>query len=87
MTSQQAKALARWYKTQRTMRGCPAYLPDMIDQMQKIDDEKINKLMRWLGFLQGSMFVCGVYTVEQLKNHSRIVSQQGEASLALFDQS
>lgn len=29
------------------------------------------KLMRWLGFMQGAWWLADVYTLEELKNHNR----------------
>jgi len=29
------------------------------------------KFMRWLGFIQGSLWALGVYSLEDLKNHNR----------------
>jgi hypothetical protein len=30
-----------------------------------------DKAMRWLGFVQGALYVKGIFTLEQLKEHSR----------------
>lgn len=30
-----------------------------------------DKLMRWLGFMQGVLWATGVYTIDQLKEHNR----------------
>ena len=29
------------------------------------------KLMRWLGFMQGALWVKGIYTIDELKAHNR----------------
>lgn len=80
MNSHQAKALALWYKGEISNHGVPAYLHDMIERMQKIDDLKTEKIMRWLGFVQGVLYAVGQYTVEDLKRHSinALESEKGE---------
>lgn len=35
------------------------------------DDGSTDKAMRWLGWVQGVMQACGVFTLEELKDHSR----------------
>lgn len=45
------------------------YLCDSIEQFLK--DGRLEKAMRWLGFLQGTLCACGAYTIEQLKYHNR----------------
>lgn len=34
-------------------------------------DDKLEKSMRWLGFVQGVLWALDAFTVEDLKNHSR----------------
>lgn len=34
-------------------------------------DENRDKIMRWLGFIQGSLWAAGFYTVEKMKNDNR----------------
>ncbi len=81
MTSAQAKALALWYRLQfRSTARPPAYLAEMIVRMQGIEDAKAEKIMRWLGFVQGVLYAVGLYTVEELKEHSRSVANDGPAS-------
>lgn len=36
-----------------------------------IDEGKIEKANRWLGFIQGVLWVHKVFTLEELKNHNR----------------
>jgi hypothetical protein len=33
--------------------------------------EKKQKTQRWLGFIQGILWCCGVYTINQLRGHNR----------------
>jgi len=39
--------------------------------VQFVSEDKIEKTMRWLGFVQGVLWVYGVYTLEQLKADNR----------------
>lgn len=38
---------------------------------EHIENNKIEKSMRWLGFIQGVLYSNGVLSVEELKNHNR----------------
>jgi hypothetical protein len=49
-----------------------AHLRFMCIEAQKfIDEDRIEKAMRWLGFLQGVLWARGFYSLDDLKNHSR----------------
>lgn len=49
-----------------------AHCLTMIDQMEDfLKENRIEKVFRWLGFIQGCLWTCGVYTIEELKNHNR----------------
>ena len=41
-------------------------------------DEKVEKMMRWLGFIQGCLFCFGAYTLDELKRHN--MPDPGESS-------
>jgi len=44
----------------------------MLDKMEVfIEEMRMEKVFRWLGFLQGVLWHHGVYTLEDLKNHNR----------------
>jgi hypothetical protein len=44
----------------------------MCDEAWKLADEgRVEKAMRWLGFLQGVFWDDGTYTLDELKNHSK----------------
>ena len=44
----------------------------MIDEIEELlDQDRLEKAFRWYGFLQACLWSFGVYTVEDLKNHSR----------------
>jgi len=36
-----------------------------------VNEGRIEKAMRWLGFIQGVLFMTGWFTLDELKNHSR----------------
>ncbi len=53
-------------------RAALAHLRTMFPKMvQFVSEDKIEKAMRWLGFVQGVLWVCGVYTLDQLKADNR----------------
>lgn len=44
----------------------------MLDKMEEfIKAGRMDKVMRWLGFIQGVLWVNRVYTLEELKNHNK----------------
>ena len=48
-----------------------AHCHKMLDEMEVfIDEARMDKVFRWLGFVQGCLWRAGVYTVEELKNHN-----------------
>ena len=49
-----------------------AHLHKMLDEMEVfIQEGRMEKVFRWLGFIQGCLWRIGVYTVEEMKNHNR----------------
>ena len=49
-----------------------AHLKYMCIEAQKfVDEGRIDKAMRWLGFLQGVLWSWGYFSLDDLKNHSR----------------
>ncbi|MBP9701899.1 MAG: hypothetical protein KBD47_02880 [Candidatus Pacebacteria bacterium] len=49
-----------------------AHLADMLPKMeQMIKEDKIGKVMRWLGFVQGTLWALGLDTIEELKEINR----------------
>lgn len=48
--------------------------PDMIGGLRSRwpEDGSERKAMRWLGFMQGALWTLGIYTLDELKEHSRI---------------
>ena len=45
------------------------YALSCCERLQSLDSTP--KTMRWLGFVQGVLWACRVYTVEQLREHNR----------------
>lgn len=49
-----------------------AHLKFMCDEAQRfVDAGRVEKAMRWLGFLQGVFWDKNTFTLDDLKNHSR----------------
>lgn len=36
-----------------------------------IEEGRIQKAMRWLGFIQGTLWCSGIFSIDELRNHSR----------------
>jgi len=44
----------------------------MLDEMEVfLQEGRLDKAFRWLGFIQGCLWRSGVYSVEEMKNHNR----------------
>jgi hypothetical protein len=49
-----------------------AHCHAMLDEMEEfLDQGRIEKVFRWLGFNQGCLWRCGIYTIEEMKEHNR----------------
>ena len=49
-----------------------AHCHGMLDEMEVfIQEGRMDKVFRWLGFIQGCLWRIGVYTIEEMKNHNR----------------
>ena len=49
-----------------------AHCHGMLDEMEIfIEEERLDKVFRWLGFIQGCLWRVRVYTIEKMKNHNR----------------
>ncbi|MFA6407675.1 MAG: hypothetical protein WCV80_03155 [Candidatus Paceibacterota bacterium] len=59
--------------------GCPesdyealAHCHAMLDEMDIfIQENRMDKVFRWLGFLQGCFWRIGIYRISEMKNHNR----------------
>ncbi|MEK7089484.1 MAG: hypothetical protein AAB920_01565 [Patescibacteria group bacterium] len=64
-------------RTEEIMFGTPhfhflAHCESMLDQMEVfIQEDKMDEVFRWLGFIQGVLWQCGIYTVGEMANHNR----------------
>lgn len=48
------------------------HLIEMIPQIRVfLDEDRRDKAMRWLGFIQGTLEAKGVYTIEEMANHNK----------------
>lgn len=36
-----------------------------------VEEQKLDKAQRWLGFLQGILWTHGIYSIEDMRNHNR----------------
>src|SRR3989338_7446710 len=44
----------------------------MLDEMEKfVAEGRMDKVFRWLGFVQGCLWSAGYYDLQSLKNHNR----------------
>lgn len=51
---------------------CLAHCHEMLDEMEIfIQEKRMDKVFRWLGFIQGCLWKTSIYTLEELQNHNR----------------
>jgi len=49
-----------------------AHCHGMLNEMEIfIQEGRMEKTFRWLGFIQGCLWRAGVYTIDEVKNHNR----------------
>ncbi len=49
-----------------------AHCHGMLDEMEKfVAEGRMEKVFRWLGFIQGCLWSNGHYTLDELKDHNR----------------
>ncbi len=54
------------------------HLLNLMGRMKKlIKQGRKEKAFRWLGFIQGALWVSKVFTIKELKNHSKPKKQRG----------
>ena len=46
------------------------YMTDKIDEFVKAG--RIEKAFRWLGFIQGTLFACGIHSIIELADHNSL---------------
>jgi hypothetical protein len=44
--------------------------------IQFLYDQRIEKAMRWLGFIQGALWSHNIYTIEEMKNHNKPIGKK-----------
>jgi hypothetical protein len=50
----------------------------MLDKMLEfIRENRMEKVFRWLGFVQGVLWAHGIYSLENLQNHNRPSEEKG----------
>ncbi len=75
MTEAQTKELSRGINFENEV----SHLKYICVKAQEfVEEGRIEKAMRWLGFIQGVLWSRGYYTLDQLKNHSRPDSVEPE---------
>lgn len=55
----------------RALTHVQSMIPKMREFLQSPEPKHWDKVMRWLGFLQGVLWTFGWYTLEELKSHNR----------------
>ena len=62
------KLIPVFNRRRRALNHCS----QMLDKMEEfVQEGRLEKTFRWLGFLQGALWVLRIYTLEELKNHNR----------------
>ena len=52
----------------QTLEHCYAMLDDL-DRFTR--EGRMDKAFRWLGFVQGCLYACGIYRIAELKDHNK----------------
>ena len=70
------KAIAKYdYPHDKLLLGFPYGLEHchgMLDKMEGfISENRLDKVCRWLGFIQGCLWMSGIYTLDSLKDMNR----------------
>jgi len=61
-----------WLKPGSSKEAALAHCYYMINQMENfVEEKRIEKVFRWLGFVQGILWMTEQYTIDELKNHNR----------------
>jgi len=69
MTKDTALRLIEQYTAVFKSQGLPDTASELAQRWPQDGSEK--KAMRWLGFAQGVAYCSGIYTLDELKEHSR----------------
>jgi hypothetical protein len=74
MTLDKVKAVTAFYRgvLAKARNKELSHASGMLDSIDSFMDEgRREKAFRWLGFVQGVLWVRGVYSIDQLKEHNR----------------
>lgn len=64
-----AMQMAGFIPGEKSKRPAMNYLMWMCKKIQGISDKE--KAMRWLGFIQGVLWILGVFSISQMREHNR----------------
>lgn len=59
----------RYPQTKEEVLGHCRYMLDQIEVF--LEEDKTEKAMRWLGFIQGCLWCHGFFTVDSMKEHNK----------------
>lgn len=53
-------------------KECLAHCHWMLDEIERfLTEGRLDKVFRWLGFIQGCLWKVEIYTLEDMKNHNQ----------------
>lgn len=56
----------------RTREDVLQHCHAMLDKLEEfVNENRLDKAFRWLGFIQGCLWTHAVYTLDELKDHNR----------------
>lgn len=79
MTPERIRQITTYYERYLRLRTLPSdrgadieHLIGMVPRLHALLDEgRIEKAMRWLGFMQGALWSIDIFSLDELKDHSR----------------
>ena len=84
MTDEKCLEVVDLYKEKMSLKfyDLPIYdhIREMLEKMPAfLEEGRREKFMRWLGFVQGTFWFVGVYTLDELKNHNRPMEESNDS--------
>ena len=80
MTGEKVKEVTKIYETKLTKLLSTErwdenqQLKHLVEMCEKtrgfVDEKRMDKAFRWLGFIQGALWSNGIYTLEEMKRHN-----------------
>lgn len=56
----------------QSRRGALNHVLHMCNEVKKfVKAEELEKAFRWLGFMQGVLWVCGMYSIDEMRGHNK----------------